>query len=101
MLYVTTAFGRDNELPGILKGGEDILWVVPDCRCGWIGRARPARECPHADTDWRQVRDGRAGLVVVCFDPGCEEQVTIAKYSRATHTAATIRCDPHRGRNTP
>ena len=100
LLHVTPALGQDNRLPGHLTGGGGTLWVVGSCRCGHIGRARPTYACIHTGTAWAQVSEGRTNLTVACFEPGCDKRVTIAKYSRATHTAATIRCSRHGGSDT-
>lgn len=100
LLHVTPALGQDNRLPGHLTGGGDTLWVASDCRCGHVGRVRPAFACMHSRKVWAQVSEGRTNLKVACFEPGCDKQLTIAKYSRATHTTATIRCGDHGGSDT-
>lgn len=100
LLHVMPAFGQDNQLPGHLTGGGDTLWVVRNCRCGSIGRGRPPHACMHSGTDWVQVSERRANLIVGCFEPGCDRPVTIAKYRRATHTATTIKCPLHGGSDT-
>lgn len=98
LLYVTPALGQDNQLPGHLRGSGGTLWVVRSCRCGSISRKRPSHACMHAGTNWVQISEGRDNLTIRCFDPVCDEPVFIAKYSRATHTAATINCGRHEGR---